>query len=313
MRPKRGRTWFGLTARGVAVLGVVTSCKGAPARIVVGNSDTMVVNNERPVRLPVRVVDAGGREVPATNVRYQRTLGTPLVVSDTGMVTCIQRGDGTLRVSVGGLVQDVVIRCRPVHDVRAELVLDLIAGGRAQDLALQVLGTDGRPVNLIAAKLTIEDSNVVAHEGFRLRGRAAGGTGVTVRVGDRESFTMVHVYERKDSPEEIGPGERVAVPVRLTAGGMRRWRLAAAPELYFVSVLSDGDTPPPGLAIVGANCAPFGPRRYYCYAMEDASVYVYHPRHVDSTQELCGTLAIWRQDVPLEPSPPRPVVTRRGR
>ena len=52
----------------------------------------------------------------------------------------------------------------------------------------------------------------------------------------------------------------------------------------------------PGLAIVGANCAPgLDAHSYFCLAQHDASVIVYHPQQVDSAEELSGTLAVWLQ------------------
>jgi hypothetical protein len=86
------------------------------------------------------------------------------------------------------------------------------------------------------------------------------------------------------------------VPVRLAAGDMRRWRLAAAPEIYSVMLLPDHDGQSlPGLAIVGANCERWlDAHSFLCHARQGAWVYVYHPQQADPAQESSGTLAVWR-------------------
>ena len=118
-----------------------------------------------------------------------------------------------------------------------------------------------------------------------------------MRVGGRSAFMSVHVYERVPTPEGIRAGQHVAVPVRLSGGEMRRWRIAPSPEVYFLAMLPDGDEQQmPRIAIVGANCQPgLDEHSFFCLAQHEASVTVYHPQQVDPKQELKGTLAVWRQ------------------
>lgn len=278
----------------------LTACKGSPARIVVGNADTVIVNNRRPVQLPVRVLDAAGRALEPTSVKYEWTAGVPISVSPTGTTTCTQPGDATVRASLGALVTDVLVRCRPVRDVRGLLMMNLVVGDPPQDVPFEAVGTDGQPVTLISAQLTIDDSTVATLEGQRIRARVPGSTHVTIRVGDRRASASVHVYERVSTPEHIRPGQHLAVPVQLTDGGMRRWRIPASPEVFFVTMLPNRDGQPvPRLAIVGANCSTrFGAQLFFCLAQRDASVIAYHPQHLDRAQELSGTLAVWRQERP---------------
>jgi len=278
----------------------LTACKGPPARLVAGIGDTVVVNNLRPVQLPMRVVDRAGHHLDSTGVRYQWMAGAPVSVSTTGVVKCTQPGDATVRASLGPLVTDVLVRCRPVRDVRGLRMMNLVVSGPAQELPFEAVGMEGRPVTLLTAQFTVGDSTIATLEGLRIRARAPGGTNVTIRVGDRQAFASVHVYDPVRTPEGIRPGQRVAVPVRLTGGEMRRWRISASPELYFLAMLPDRDEEQmPRLAIVGANCIPgLGPHSYFCLAQHDASVIVYHPQQVDPAQELSGTLAVWRQERP---------------
>jgi len=70
------------------VLFAVAACKVPPARLVAGSADTVVVNNVRPVRLPMQVLDASGHALPDTGVRYTWTSGLPVAVSTRGVATC---------------------------------------------------------------------------------------------------------------------------------------------------------------------------------------------------------------------------------
>jgi hypothetical protein len=283
----------------VALL-AASACKGPPARLVVGASDTVVVNNERPVQLPIQVLDAAGRLLPDTGVRFQWTSGVPVPVSATGVATCTQPGDATVRASLGPLATQLFLRCRPVREVRGLRMMNLVLGDPPRELSFEAVDVDGRPVTLLAGQITVLDSSVATLEGQRIRGRAPGYTALDIRIGDRGTGASVHVYERVASPEGIRAGQHVAVPVRLAAGEMRRWRLPAARELYFVAMLPDRDERQmPRLAIVGANCMRWlDEQSFFCVAQQDASVFVYHPQQAGAARELTGTLAVWRQERP---------------
>jgi hypothetical protein len=69
------------TATAAVALLLASACKAPPARLVTGASDTVVVNNQRPVHLPVRVLDARGR-VPGRKLAGPRgRLRVTLVVN----------------------------------------------------------------------------------------------------------------------------------------------------------------------------------------------------------------------------------------
>jgi hypothetical protein len=288
-----------------AVLLVASACKGPPAegppaRLVAGVSDTVVVNNERPVQLPIQVLDAAGHVLPDTGVRFSWASGVPVLVSVTGVATCTQPGDATVRASLGSLVTHLLVRCRPVRKVRGLRMMNLVLGDPPQELSFEAVGVDGRPVTLLTGQVTVGDSTIATLEGQRIRTRAPGVTWVTTRVGDREAHASVHVYERATTPEGIRPGQHMAVPLRLAGGEMRRWRLPAARELYFLAMLPDRDVQQmPRLAVAGANCVPgLDAHSFFCLALHDASVYVYHPQQAEPARELSGTLAVWRQERP---------------
>ena len=276
---------------------ILASCKGPPARLVAGHADTVVVNNHGPVQLPMRVLDAAGRHLDSSGVRYQWVAGTLVSISTNGVVNCTESGDATVRASLGSLVRDLIVLCRPVRDVRTIRMMNLVVGEPAQELPFEAVDAAGRPVTLLTGQVTVTDSMIATVEGVRIRARAQGSTDLTMRVGDQLGFASVHVYEPARSPEGIRPGQHVAVPVRLGGGEMRRWRIQASRENYFLTILPDEDArPTPALAIVGANCVPgLGPNSYFCLAQQDASVIVYNPQRVSSGQKLSGTLAVWRQ------------------
>lgn len=275
---------------------------GPPVRLVAGVSDTVIVNNVRPIQLPMRVLDAAGRTLPDSGVRYQWLAGIPISVNVTGVATCAQPGDATVRASLGPLVTRLLIRCRPVHKVRSLRMMNLVIGGPAHELPFEAVDAAGRSVTLLTGHVTVLDSTIATVQGLRVSGRAPGCTGLDMRIGDHVAHASVHVYQRVDSPEQILPGQHVAVPVRLTSGEVRRWRLPAARELYFVTMIPDGDAQPaPRIAVTDAACVPgFDAQSYFCLAQRDAAVIVYHPPHAgpSPTQEWSGMLAIWRQEKP---------------
>jgi hypothetical protein len=283
----------------VALL-VMSACKGAPARLVAGIADTVVVNNRRAVQLPVRVLDAAGHVLPATGVRYRWTAGAPVSVSAAGVVTCTQPGDATVRASLGHLATDLILRCRPVQDVRGTRMMNLVVGDPAQDVPFEAVDVDGRPVTMLTGQVSVGDSTIATLDGLHIRARAPGATDVTMRVGDREGFMSVHTYERVRTPEGIRPGQHWAIAVRLAGGEMRQWRISASPEAYFLTMLPDRDEQHlPRLAIIGAVCSHgLDAESFFCLAQHDASVIVYHPQQVEPAREWSGTLAVWRQEHP---------------
>jgi hypothetical protein len=275
----------------------IAACKGPPARLVAGTSNTVIVNNQRPVQLPMRVLDAAGRHLEKIGVRYRWTGGKPVPVSAKGVVQCTETGDATVRATLGALVTNVLVRCRPVSDLRAMRMMNLVVGAPAEELPFEAIAMDSQPVTMLTGRITLEDSTIVTLEGQRVRAIAPGSTGLTMRVGDRSAYTSVHTYARVPTLERILPGQHVAVSVRLAGGEMRRWRIPAARELYFFAMLPDPDEQSmPRFTIVGASCSPgLDAHSYFCLARDNASVIVYHPQQIDPAETLSGTLAVWRQ------------------
>jgi hypothetical protein len=286
---------------------LVTGCDGPPARLVVGSADTVIVNNVRAVRMPAHVFDARNRVLPDTGVRYQLISGTELNLSNTGIGTCTQSGDATVRASIGTLATDFLVRCRPVREVRALRMVNLVVGAPAQDLPFAAIGIDGQPVTLLAGHVTVEDSTVASVEGTRIRALRDGSTALRMRVGNRSAYAAVHSYRLVASPEGIRPGQHVATRISLTDGQMRQWRLAAAPQMYFIAMLPDSDDQPmPKMAIVGAACSDgLGPHEYFCLVQKEGSLIVFYPQGSGLPKVLSGTLAVWRQSPEAGTEAPR--------
>lgn len=278
------------------VLFALAACQGQPARLVAGIADTVVVNNVVSMRMPMHVFDAAGHELPDSGVRFQWTSGVAIPVSDRGVVKCTQAGDATLRASLGPLVTQLVVRCRPVRGVLGGGALNLVVGDSSPALSFAPIDAAGRPVTLFTVQVSY-DTTIVSVEKWRVHGRAPGRTFVTISVGDSSTFWFVQVYERAQSLEGMRPGQRLAVPVRLAGGQMHSVQLPPSPPTYFVAILPDRDTlRVPRLAIEQANCLrQHFPDGYACYALPGASVIAYHPKEDHPKEAWSGMIAVFRE------------------
>lgn len=251
------------------------------------------MNSRRPVQIPIRVLDAADRALPDTGVRYEWMAGDSVPVSATGTVTCSQFGDATLRASLGSVTTSVLLRCRPVHSVRISGPMQFVLGDSAQDMRVEALGLDGRPVDLLAGSANMLDSSVATLDGLRVRPRKPGATLAWVRIGDHSPGVGVHVYERVSTLNGLRAEQRhVAVALRLASGEVRRWPLP--PGEWMLTMLPyEDEARGLRLRIEGAYCLPAAltPRRYTCLAKNDASVIVYHP-FIGSATKLTGQLLL---------------------
>jgi hypothetical protein len=286
-----------------AFFAAIACGNGRPARLVAGNADTVVVNGLKPEQLPMQVLDRSGNALPDTGVRYEWTSGLPITVTARGAVTCAQAGDATVRASLGTLATPILIRCRPVHEIRVlGVALNMFVGDPPQDLVVEAIDSAGRRVTEVAARVRY-DSTVVALEHWRLRPRAPGWAAVEISIGDQWAFYPVHVFERASTVDGIRPGQHLAVPVRLAAGEMRSWELPPSPPNYDFQLLPDPRTAPTGrLAVLGANCQRSSdPLSRWCFALPGASVVVYSLRQNHSAQLWSGTLTVFREPCPRSP------------
>jgi hypothetical protein len=241
----------------------------------------------------VHALDAAGREIAGARLRFVREDGDPLAVDDTGVVTCANRGDVTVRASLGQLRARLVVRCRPVEWLRMNGPLQFVLGdsmlGQPKELPIDAYGPDGRRVVLISGYANIGDSNVAALHGLTLYPRRRGISGTFVRVGDRTVKVGVHVYQRiatlagLDTVLRIVPEQRqLAVRLDLSRGEFQRQRLP--PGSWMLAMLPEEEEQANGirLHVEGAECTPHllnTPRRFACYSGAHATLIVYRSLH----------------------------------
>jgi hypothetical protein len=275
---------------------------GAPARLVAGRADTVIVNSRHATQLPVRVLDSAGHELPAGSVRYAWVGGDRIAVSDSGHVTCDRRLDAVLRATLGALSTRFVLRCRPIAAIAFAYDADapLVVGGPPRELDVPAIGVDGKPVQEIAATVTIGDTNVATLHGLTIHPRGAGSTHVKLDIGDCWWATFVEVAERVASPDALRRREQLfmASPLRLVGGERRGWRLPRGEYRVALAPLPDA---PSGLALstTAMNCVPWlgSTQDVHCIALPGASADVRNPRPAGSG-ELAGTFFVERWDLP---------------
>ncbi len=273
---------------------------GPPARLVAGRADTVLVNSRHAVQLPVRVLDAAGNAMPAAGVRYAWVSGAPIVVSDSGRVTCTRRLDATVRASLGALATQFTVLCRPVRwfGVTFDAARGpLVVGGAPTSLAIEAHGLDGAPETQIAGALAVEDTTVVVARGDRLYPRGPGIASVALDLGDCVLPVGFEVNERVGTPSELRRREQVFMdaPLGLADGERRVWRLPAGEyrvELLPVRGVETGLV----LGTTAMNCVGTG-QVLHCIAFADASVNL-RRRGASTRRELTGTLVVQRLDVP---------------
>ena len=281
----------------------LAACKGPPARLIAAFGDTVVINNRLPVQLSLQVVDAAGHRLPNTGVRFLSTSGVDVSLSPSGVLQCTHAGDVTLRAALGPLTKSVLVRYRPIQKLIGGGAVHLVLGDAPYDLLFAGVDSQGRPVGPLSAAATVDDSMVVALEGWRIRARNPGTTGVDLYVGDEWTRWYVKVYEPALTLDGIRPGQHLAVPVRLAGGEMASWQLpawsshghGAGQADYDMQVLPAGDTlRAPRLAIRGAICDQHDPWSATCLAPHGASLFAYHPRQAGRNREWSGTVAVVR-------------------
>jgi hypothetical protein len=277
-------------------IAVRVNAKGPPALLTPQHNGAFIVNSVRPVKLWMRVADAAGHQLPSVSVRYKWTSGVPVSVSPAGVVTCSQPGDATVRATLDALEASISLLCRPVRDVRATALMDLVVGGDAQDLRFEATDASGRTVDQLAGEIIVGDSTIATLEGQRIRARAPGSTWVILRLGDHESFTSVHTYQRVAQLERILPGQRLAIDVRLEPRETRQWTLPAGHYFLAIHPLQTKRTRP-RLAVVGATCKS-ELDHFACWVRDPATVIAYFPRNANQDQPTSGQLTIWRQEEP---------------
>ncbi len=152
-----------------------------PDRIETPSGDTIIVNADGPVGLPIRVVASDGRPLKRARVQYSIIKGTGLVAAgDT--IACAGKGDAAVRVSSGRLYRDVVVLCRPFRAIWIRTPA-LRVGGTPQALEIGAVDERRQPVAELVFGLEVMDTTVVVARNGSLVPRHAGAAFVRVHVG----------------------------------------------------------------------------------------------------------------------------------
>jgi hypothetical protein len=276
---------------------------GPPARLVAGRADTIVVNSRSAVTLPVQLLDAAGRGLPARALRFERVAGDSLALTPNGRITCDRRGDAEVLVSLGALSTRFALRCRPIKGFRF-IYGDgrpLVVGGAPRQLQFVAVGVDDLPERMLAGTLSILDSSVAELRGLTVYPRAPGETMVELDLGECWWAIGVTVHERVASPSALRSAEDIFLisPLRLVDGERRGWRLPRGE--YRVGLLTQaGVDAKLELGRTNMNCVTWitGGQDYNCIALAGAAVDVRNPRRAGAGGELYGELFVERMDLP---------------
>jgi hypothetical protein len=291
---------------------------GAPARLVAGKADTIIVNSLHTVPLPVQVLDDAGHTLPAPRLSFTRLSGDPLALSSSGQITCERRGDAEVRVTLGALAKRFTLLCRPIKGFRFVYGegRPFVVGDAPRTLQFVAVGVDDMPERMLAATLSIGDSTVAALRGLTLYPRAAGETMAELDLGECLWPMGVTVHDRVESPSALRTENDVflVAPLRLVDGERRGWRLPRGE--YRVGLLTQANADAKlALNRTAMNCARWmgEGQDYHCIALAGASIDVENPRRAGAGGELYGELFVQRMDLPRTSRVVPALATRRPR
>ena len=238
---------------------------GPPARLLPDHGEgRLVINNLRALQFPVRVVDAAGRRLPSDSVRFAADAGSTMTISPNGAITCHERGDATVRASLGTISTAIGVRCLPVEYIASGSWVTMIVGERPRDLPFKAVGTDGEVVTELRGSAVISDSSVATMVGARVVPRAVGATSVKVVIGDESANIRIVVYEKVSGFDQLRPDQNlVAVPVRVAQGEAVEWKLPTGGFWLRYTPRHAGDAPPTIVTDGDVNCQVFSPLRTY--------------------------------------------------
>jgi hypothetical protein len=285
------------TAMALSIVGVLAAnaCRGKAVRLIAGTSDTVVVNDRRPVPIPVYGLDASGLRMEVHGVQFDPISEDGITLSRDGQVTCSRRADAASRASLGNASTAFTLMCRPIRGFVAHEQMRLIMGEAPEELNANAVGVDGTSVGLLAGTVTVEDTTVVSVRDDRAYPRAPGRTRIDVSAGGCAMAIDVDVFERVDSTTAMQPFQRYAVvPLTLVGNELRAW--SVAPGRYELLLLSDTTSHELTLGASASNCArwPGDGQRYVCIAGENASVIVRNSAPAGKGHDAAGSLFISR-------------------
>jgi len=195
---------------------------GTPSRLEL-DRDTLVINGPSAVRVPVRLVDIEGADVPIETWDL-RLAGDSVVRIRDGRIVCEGRGDATIVVTVASLERTVVVRCRPVIAFGFPPPLELALRGPALPVRVHALGPAQQREELLAFQLRTSDSSIVEIRDGLVHPLSVGRANIVVDLGGIATAVTASVFEPiADDTLNLAPGE------------FRSWPLAAG--RYEIAVL----------------------------------------------------------------------------
>jgi hypothetical protein len=278
-----------------------------------GASDTIIVNDYRPIPLPVQALDGARRPLPQALIRYDRTSGDDLTVSSAGVVTCARKGDLGVRAELGSLSKSFFVRCRPVArlaiDGPVQFVLGDSALSRPIEVPLFAYDSAGRRVMMLAGFLRVLRTPIATAHGSMLTPNSQGVTQVSAWAGHESAVTGLHIYKRVDMVtldtlrRVDGDHRQIAVPIRVRRG--EQLTLALPRGEWMITTFS-ADQPPGAfrLRFERSSCTPNllnDPYRYGCQTFAGAKVIVSRHAAARDTSAYTGYLLVRGFYPPLPP------------
>ncbi len=279
---------------------------GPPARLLPDRAqegDGIVINNILPVAMPMRVVDARGHTLDVHTVRYERVAGDQMTISQAGVLTCVSKGDATVRASLADLVSLINVHCRPVTEIDASSWMDFVPGDAPRAIPFVAIGVDNQAVGDLRGSMQIADSSIARLTNSTVTPRAIGTTMLTVTIGDKRTHIAVVVHEPVTRLDNLTPTQRnVAIMIGMPPHS--RVEFPAPRGTMWVKYLprDGGLTPPtihfegPGFCLDGdasrAHWLPTDEYGAYCFAGAGARIVV--SRAESGTNSLRGALLIER-------------------
>lgn len=301
LRTPRGR-WVILACAAIAstvcvAVFVGVASRGTPAELSLGQNDTVVVNNERPARIPVHVLDDQGRllDADARGVTFGGTSASGITVSRDGEVTCRHAGTARVTAARGALSRQFVVQCAPLHAlafVAAEQFL--VAGGPAEPFAIRGVAPDSAPVARIVGTITVDDSDIVSIDGSRLRPHRPGSTRLRMAIGDRYDTEQLTVHEAAISPARIAIGQVYSGTVSVAPGTELRWPIEHGLYTIWLRPPVGEQQSPLHLMLQNFNCDRMFSQQRFCVALAGAVLRVIAPTGTGSHAPFIGRLIVMR-------------------
>ena len=283
-----------------ALLLALAACDATPVRITttVTDSDSVVVNTQRPTPLPAVVQARDGSVLAEAPVQWRQLANAShhagIVLSESGTVDCQATGDIRVEARSGAAVRTFTVLCRPIATVQAMPSVVMELDDPPAEYSIGALTAQREPVHQLAGVATMADTSIAVLRDGRIVPRAIGTTYLRVQVGDCDVAVIVTVEDAVDAAQAIAAYRPYETQITLAPGELRSWR--PPPGLTLVHLLSEparqpqvtAPASPMLFAVLNANCANFRQayRAVSCVMSDSSVVVVRNTRTVSSPAHL---------------------------